>query len=101
MGTTEITMTEHLRKVPPRVRPLIQAARRTVKRVAPKAEEIAYQTGQPRSGRAMWKLARYAVDGASVVGIGTFADHSTLFFYRGREHDDGQGLLHGGGLEMR
>jgi hypothetical protein len=101
MGSTATTITEHLRKVPPRVRPLIQAARRTVKQAAPKAEEIAYQTGPPRSGRAMWKLARYAVDGANVVGIGTFADHSTLYFYRGRELDDGKGLLQGGGKEMR
>jgi hypothetical protein len=37
----------------------------------------------------MWKLFRYTIDGESVVGIGTFADHSALFFYRGRELDDG------------
>jgi hypothetical protein len=36
-----------------------------------------------------------------VVGIGTFADHSNLFFYRGRELDDGSGLLQGGGKAMR
>ncbi len=49
----------------------------------------------------MWKLVRYAVDGANVVGIGTFPSHATLFFYRGRELDDGSGLLQGGGKEMR
>ena len=49
----------------------------------------------------MWKLVRYAVDGANVVGVGTFADHSTLFFYRGRELDDGTGLLQGGGKDSR
>lgn len=49
----------------------------------------------------MWKLARYAVGGKNVVGIGTFPKHSNLFFYRGRELDDGSGLLQGGGKEMR
>ena len=49
----------------------------------------------------MWKLVRYAIDGANVVGIGTFPDHSTLFFYRGRELDDPDGLLHGSGKDSR
>jgi hypothetical protein len=49
----------------------------------------------------MWKLVRYAVDGANVVGIGTFPSHASLFFYRGRELDDGSGLLAGGGKDMR
>jgi hypothetical protein len=49
----------------------------------------------------MWKICFYAVDGANVVGIGTFPTHSNLFFYRGRELDDGSGLLKGGGKEMR
>lgn len=55
----------------------------------------------PRSKTYMWKVLRYAVDGANVVGIGTFASHSALFFYRGRELDDGSGLLEGGGREQR
>jgi len=49
----------------------------------------------------MWKIVRYAVDGGNVVAIGTFPDHATLFFYRGRELDDGSGLLQGGGKELR
>ena len=49
----------------------------------------------------MWKLYRYADDAGNVCGIGTFADHANLFFYRGRELDDGSGLLAGGGKEMR
>lgn len=49
----------------------------------------------------MWKIARYRADGANVAGIGTFADHADLFFYRGRDLDDGSGLLKGGGKEMR
>jgi hypothetical protein len=79
----------------------VEAARRLVKTVAPKAEEIAYNMAQPRSSRTMWKLYRYAVAGANVAGIGTFTDHANLYFYRGVELDDGSGLLQGGGKEMR
>jgi hypothetical protein len=81
--------------------PTVEAARRMVKAVAPKAQEIAYDMAQPRSSRTMWKLYRYQIDGANVVGIGTFPDHSNLYFYRGVELDDGSGLLKGGGKEMR
>ncbi len=88
-------------KVPPAVRPTVEAARRTVTAVAPKAEEIAYRAGPPRSRSYMWKLVRYTVDGANVLGIGTFPTHSTLFFYRGRELDDGSGLLQGSGKDSR
>jgi hypothetical protein len=97
----EISVTDHLRRIAPAVRPIVQAARRTVKAAAPTANEITYRSQPPRSSRAMWKLVRYAVDGANVVGIGTFPSYSTLFFYRGRELDDGSGLLEGGGKEMR
>ena len=69
--------------------------------IAPEATEISCQMQPPRSKGYMWKIARYAVDGKNVVGIGTFPAHSTLFFYRGRELDDGSGLLQGGGKEMR
>ncbi len=89
------------KELPPAVRPNIAAARRVVKSIAPKAEEIEYEMAPPRSSRTMWKLVRYAVDGENVVGIGTFPAHSTLYFYRGRELDDGSGLLQGGGKEMR
>ena len=97
----EISVTDHLKSIAPAVRPIVQAARRTVKAAAPSADEITYQSHPPRSNRAMWKLVRYAVGGANVVGIGTFASYSTLFFYRGRELDDRSGLLEGGGKEMR
>ena len=72
-----------------------------VKAVAPKAEEIPYEMAEPRSSRTMWKLYRYAIGGANVVGIGTFPNHSSLYFYRGADLDDGSGLLQGGGKEMR
>jgi hypothetical protein len=97
----ESSVSEHLKKAPAAVRPTLLAARRTVKAIAPKADEIGYRGGQPRSSRYMWKIARYAVDGANVVGIGTFPTHSALFFYRGRELDDGSGLLRGGGKDTR
>jgi hypothetical protein len=96
-----IPVSDHLKKVPPAVRPIVQAARRAVKTAAPKADEISYQSQPPRSSSYMWKIVRYAVDGENVVGIGTFPRHSTLFFYRGRELDDGSGLLEGSGKDSR
>ncbi len=92
---------DHLKKMSPAVRPTVEAALRIVRAIAPKADEIAYRMEPPRSKAMMWKIARYAVDGENVVGIGTFAKHSALFFYRGRELDDGSGLLEGGGKESR
>jgi hypothetical protein len=100
-ASDKISVSQHLKKIPPAVRPIVQAARRTVKATAPTADEISYQSQPPRSSSYMWKIARYAVDGANVVGIGTFPRHSTLFFYRGRELDDGSGLLEGSGKDSR
>jgi hypothetical protein len=100
-ATKQIPVSEHIKKIPSTVRPIVQAARRTVRTVAPKADEISYQSQPPRSSTYMWKLIRYAVDGENVVGIGTFPRHSTLFFYRGRELDDGSGLLEGSGKDSR
>ncbi len=100
-ATNTIPVSDHIKKIPPAVRPIVQAARRTVKAAAPKADEISYQSQAPRSRTYMWKIVRYAVDGANVVGIGTFPRHSTMFFYRGRELDDGSGLLEGSGKDSR
>jgi hypothetical protein len=97
----EVSLSEQLTKIPPAMRPTVKAAIRTVKQVAPKAQEIAYRSQAPRSKSAMWKLVRYAADGSNVVGIGTFPGHATLFFYRGRELDDGSGLLQGSGKDSR
>jgi hypothetical protein len=36
-----------------------------------------------------------------VVGIGVYEEYASLFFYRGRELDDGSGLLEGGGKDLR
>ena len=32
---------------------------------------------------------------------GTFAEHATMYFYRGREFDDGKGVLKGSGKDTR
>ena len=95
------SVADHLKSVPPAVRPIVQAARRAVKAAAPHAKEVAYQSTPPRSKSAMWKLARYAVGDEYVVGIGTFATYATMFFTRGRELDDGSGLLEGSGKDAR
>ncbi len=100
-AATRVPISEQLKQVPPSVRPALSAARRIVKGIAPKADEIAYPGVPPRSNRSMWKIARYAVDGANVVGIGLYPTYATLFFYRGRELDDQSGLLLGGGKDMR
>jgi hypothetical protein len=83
------------------VRPIVQAARRAVKAAAPHAKEVAYQSKPPRSKSAMWKLVRYAVGDEYVVGIGTFTTYATIFFARGRNLDDGSGLLEGSGKDAR
>jgi hypothetical protein len=101
MAADQVTVRDHLTRLPSAVRPTVEAARRVVKEVGPKSTEIAYQGGPLRSKSFMWKIARYALDGKNVVGIGTFSDHSTLFFYRGRELDDGTGLLEGSGKDSR
>ncbi len=100
-ATNAIHVSDHIKKVPPAVRPIVQAARRTVKAAAPTADEISYQSQPPRSSTYMWKIVRYTVGGKNVVGIGTFTRHSTMFFYRGRELDDGSGLLEGSGKDSR
>src|SRR5256885_774217 len=90
---------EQLKRVPPAVRPIVEAAIHIVKATAPGAEEIPYRMAQPRSKSMMWKLVRYAVDGELVVGVGPFPGHSAMFFSRGRELDDSSGLLRGGGKD--
>jgi hypothetical protein len=96
-----ITVSGQLKKVPAAVRPTVEAAVNAVRRAAPDADEIPYQMDPPRSERMMWKIVRFAVDGANVVGVGTFPRHSTIFFYRGRELDEGEGLLQGTGRDTR
>jgi hypothetical protein len=101
-ASTDVSLSDQLRKVPAGVRPTVKAAMDTVKQAAPKAaDEIAYRSQAPKSKSAMWKLVRYAVDGENVIGVGTFTAHATIWFYRGRELDDGSGLLQGSGKDSR
>jgi hypothetical protein len=98
----DVLLTDQLEKVPPGVRPVVKAALDSVRKAAPKsAEEVVYRSSQPRSKSAMWKLVRFTAGGANVIGVGTFPAHSTIWFYRGRELDDGSGLLLGSGKDSR
>jgi hypothetical protein len=97
----EISVAEQIKRIPSATRPTVQAARRTVKAIAPKAKEIAYQSQPPRSKSAMWKIVRYAVDDEPVVAIGTFPTYATMFFYRGRELEDASQQLEGSGKDTR
>jgi len=101
MAAAEISVAEHLGKMPAKVRPIFQAARKAVKAAGPKATEISYRGQPPRSASAMWKIVRYEVDGSNVAGIGTFASYATIFFYRGRELNNKAGLLQGSGKDSR
>ena len=100
-AASEITFSEQLRKLTPSVRSIVQAARRTIRAAAPGATETTSQSQPPRSKTYMWKMVRYKVDSRDVVGIGAFTGHASLVFYRGRELDDGTGLLQGGGKDAR
>jgi hypothetical protein len=91
----------NLRGIPSAVRPVVEAARQTVRTVAPEAEEVACQSQRPRSPSMMWKLVRYLVHGEVVVTIGTFTKHASMFFARGSEIDAGRGLLEGTGKKLR
>src|SRR5205085_9235125 len=95
------TVPAKLKLVPAEVRPIVEAATKLVEAVAPDAELIGYEMARPKSKSMVWKLARYAVGGQNVVGIGTLTKHSMIYFYRGRDLQDESGLLQGGGKEMR
>jgi hypothetical protein len=101
MTAKQIRLNEQLKRIPAKTRPTVKAAIKTVKQIAPKADEITYNSEPPRGKSAMWKLVRYAEGGANVVGVGTFTNYAALFLYRGRELDDGSGLLQGGGKDSR
>lgn len=100
-SAAEPSLSDQLKKIPATTRATVRAAIKTVEEVAPKADEIVYRSGQPQSSRTMWKLVRYSVGDANVVGIGTFPNHASIWFYRGRELDDGSGLLQGSGKDSR
>jgi len=49
--------------LPDAVRPIVEAAMRTIHEVAPQAEVIDYDMAVPRSKSMVWKLVRYASAG--------------------------------------
>ena len=96
------TLTARLAELPAAVRPTVRAAIAAVRAAAPPdAEEVAYDMAAPRSSRMMWKLVRYRLSGDNVLGVGTFTDHATIFFYRGRELEPGKAVLQGSGKDTR
>ena len=54
--TAEVSVSAHLRKMSPDVRPIVEAARGMVMAIAPNANEIPYQSRPPRAASAMWKI---------------------------------------------
>lgn len=103
MAATHETLPEQLRELPASVRAIVSAARRTVKSVAPGARESHCGMTRPRSKSMMWKLCRYGAKGeeGTVVTIGAFSKHASIFFSRGVELDDGSGFLEGSGKQLR
>src|SRR2546421_10230684 len=95
------TVAEQVKKVPTAVRPTLQAAIRMVREIAPGAEEIVYAMDAPRSARMVWKHVRFAIGREEVVGIGTLPDHVDIWFYRGRELEDGTVKLKASGKDTR
>jgi hypothetical protein len=96
-----ITVTDHLANIPAVVRPIIDAAMKTVCAAAPQAEEGACQSQKPRSPSSMWKLVRYSVGGKVVVTLGCFTSHASMFFAQGTALDDEHGVLQGTGKSLR
>jgi hypothetical protein len=97
----EITPAQQIAKLPPELRALVNAARRSVRDAAPKANEIACTGERPRSKSMMWKIVRYTLDDEPVVAIGVFTSHASMFFAHGGELDDPDGILEGAGKQLR
>lgn len=88
----EIPVTEYVRRVPASLRPTMQAGRRTIKALAPKGtKETAWRS---------WPI-RYSVDGMNVCGIGNYPRWVSVYFFRGAEMEDPDGVLEGSGRGMR
>jgi|CZKU01.1.fsa_nt_gi hypothetical protein len=92
---------EPLAGTPAATKAIVERARETVRAVAPEAEEVACHSRKPSSPSMMWKLFRYVAHGEVVVTIGTFTKHASMFFARGRELGDPQGILEGTGKDLR
>jgi len=90
--SAQVPVSEYVGRVPAALRPTLNAGRRTIKAVAPKGtRETAYRT---------WPI-RYSFDGAEVCGIGNYPRWVSVYFFRGAEMDDPDGVLEGSGKGMR
>jgi hypothetical protein len=91
-SSAQIPVSQYVRKVPAHLRPTLQAARRTVKAIAPKGtKETAWRT---------WPI-RYGGDDGYVCAVGDYPRWISLFFFRGADLDDPDGILEGTGKGMR
>jgi len=70
----------------------MQAGRRVIKANAPK--------GTKETAFRRWPI-RYSVDGKDVCGIGDYPRWVSVYFFRGAEMDDPDGVLEGSGKGMR
>ena len=88
MTNAQIPVAEYVRRVPADLRPTLQAARRTIKQIAPQSSETAWRT---------WPI-RYRQGDVYVVAVGNYPRWVSIFFFRGGELD---GVLEGTGKLMR
>ena len=89
---SQIPVAEYARKVPADLRPTLQAARKTIKALAPKGtKELAWRT---------WPI-RYSVADTYVVGVGNYPRWISIYFFRGAELADPDRVLEGSGKGMR
>ena len=91
MTNAQIPVSEYVGRVPADLRPTMQAARRTIKAIAPTAVETAWRT---------WPI-RYRQGDLYVVAVGNYPRWISVFFFRGGELDDPDGVLEGTGKLMR
>lgn len=91
MPDAQIPVSEYVRNVPAKLRPTLQAARKTIKAIAPSAKETAWR---------VWPI-RYRLGDLYVVAVGNYPRWISIFLFRGGELDDPDGVLEGTGKLMR
>jgi hypothetical protein len=95
--SAQVPVADYIGRVPPSLRRTLEAGRKAIKASAPaRTKEFAYRA---------WPI-RYELDGGSVCGIGNFpnwvgAKSVSLYFMRGAELEDEDGILRGNGKAMR
>lgn len=90
--TARVPVAEYVSRVKPALRPTLNAGRKIIQANAPKGtREIAYRT---------WPI-RYEHDGVVVCGIGDYPRWVAIYFFRGVELADPDGILEGSGKAMR